>query len=134
MFKIEETQRPALRDAMLKRFKMSMTEHLREFAPPRCQAAGEDGLTAFVDQNVNVAISLGLEMRGPVRLWLETGLVLGAGFEDDPQYAALIPSYDPKEMPMPFAEELHRNVIAFLRSCFGKDLSLIHISEPTRPY
>jgi len=119
MLRMNATQVSELSQQALDKAKENFREHLIGFAPERSRAAGDDGLKRYIDAGVSAALTRGLWQRGPMRLWLETGVILGASFAADPQYARLIPEIDPREFPMPFAERLHRGVSDYLATCFG---------------
>lgn len=125
MLTLTSAQQSALRKDMLARFKARMGAHIRAFAEDRIAAAGDDGLRLFVDRRVDEAIAFGLRQRGPVRCWLELSVVLGAGFERDPQHAPLLPDIDAQQWPMPYAQRLHANASAYLRECFGADRAIL---------
>ena len=103
------------------RFAAELRANVAAFAPARAEAAAADGVAALVDRGLARTAALGLTQRGPRRFWIETMIVLGADFDRDPQYAALMPEIDPETFPMPYAEALHRAVAAFLGAVFGPE-------------
>lgn len=125
MLTITKSQDEAFRAREMRRFHEEMAAHVAAFAPERARVAGEEGVTAFVAAGVAAARGHGLVLRGPVRCWLEIGVVLGAGFDTDPQYRGLWPDLDPAQWPMPFAERLQANVMAFVEACMARDRSTL---------
>lgn len=125
MLTITKSQDEALRSREMRRFHAEMEAHVAAFAPERAQVAGEEGVAAFVAGGVAAARGHGLVMRGPVRCWLEIGVVLGAGFDADPQYRSLWPDLEPAQWPMPFAQRLQANVMEFVEACMGRDRSTL---------
>jgi len=67
-------------------FERSMVAHLREFSPPLTATLSETQLLDFVRFGISCAKQDGFTLQGPVRLYLETMLLLGSKFSDDPQY------------------------------------------------
>lgn len=125
MLVLSSAQRSVLRNDVLSRFKAEMCQHIRAFAEERIEAAGDDALRLFVDRRVDEAIALGVRQRGPVRSWLELSVILGARFDRDPQHTPLIPDIEAKDWPMPFAQRLHANALAYITACFGADRAIV---------
>lgn len=63
-----------------------MTAHLRSRIPRPCDRLEAPTLRSAVQQLVARAEGHGLVSQGGIRLYLELAAMLGAGFDDDPQY------------------------------------------------
>lgn len=87
MIVIKAAQFVALKEHARIEFLDEMTAHLTEFSPPTCKSLGSEKLRAVVQQGISRAERYGFTNRGPIRLFLELMFILGAGFDDDPQYS-----------------------------------------------
>lgn len=86
MLVIRPSQMKAFEDHALETFERSMITHLREFSPPLSATLSEDQLLNVVRLGIGNAQRDGFTLQGPVRMYLETMLLLGAEFSSDPQY------------------------------------------------
>lgn len=68
------------------RFAGEMIEHCREFSPRLCKTLSDEQLTVAIDRGFRAAAKYGFTQRGPVRLYIDMTIVLGSGFDTDPQY------------------------------------------------
>lgn len=125
MLHISASQISELSQSSLDAARAYFIKHLVVFAPERSRSAGPDALESYVDAGISDARARGLWQRGPMRLWLEAGVILGASFAADPQYARLMPSIDPLVYPMPFAERLYRGLSDYMNTCFGPGRSTL---------
>jgi hypothetical protein len=86
MLLIRREQLDVLRASALRTFEAEMLRHLAEFSPPLFKAAGEEQVLKAVRLGMQQAAGYGLDLRGPVRLYLELMLLFGSRFDTDPQY------------------------------------------------
>src|SRR5262249_1610883 len=68
------------------RFAGELIEHCRGFSPSLCKTLSNGQLAVAIDQGFRAAAKYGFTQRGPVRLYIDMMIVLGAGFDTDPQY------------------------------------------------
>jgi hypothetical protein len=86
MLVIRSEQTQAFETLALAAFERSMVAHLREFSPPLTATLDEPQLLSFVRFGIACARQDGFSLQGPVRLYLETMLLLGSKFSNDLQY------------------------------------------------
>jgi hypothetical protein len=86
MLVIRSEQMLVFEKMALAAFERSMVAHLREFSPPLTATLSEDELLNFVRFGISCAQQDGFTLQGPVGLYLETMLLLGSKFSEDPQY------------------------------------------------
>ena len=87
--KIRNEQMRVFEDASTPEFEDYMVGHLREFTPLHWESLGEPGIRGLIRQGVGLARKIGFTRRGPVRFYIETTILLGIAFENDPQYPSL---------------------------------------------
>lgn len=68
-------------------FEDEMVRHLADFAPALARIMTRPGMVQFVRLGVERGRAHGFTHRGPLRMYLETMLALGSGFDTDPQLA-----------------------------------------------
>jgi len=83
---LRSSQIVALEELALATFERRMVEHLREFSPPLTGRLPEEELTAFVRGGIERAEGYGFTLQGPAQLYLETMVLLGSEFTNDPMY------------------------------------------------
>jgi len=83
---IREAQIKELEVAALGSFVIELTEHCKEFSPDLCKTLDQDQLRRAVTQGVDRADIYGLNLRGPVRFYIDLMIVFGSDFDTDPQY------------------------------------------------
>jgi hypothetical protein len=83
---IRQNQIQSFQKAALQNFEDQMVAHTSEFAPRHALILGEAGLREVVQLGMLRARTHGFTLRGPVRLYIELILLLGAEFDSDPQY------------------------------------------------
>jgi len=66
-----------------------MVGHLKSFTPLHWESLGEPGMRRLIRAGIKGAAAQGFTRFGAVRFYLETVVLLGIGFDHDPQYAAL---------------------------------------------
>ena len=82
---IRDAQRKPLREAALRAYQSRMVEHLFGFSPQHCRGIGEAAVRKVVLVGMERATAYGFTQRGPVRFYLELMLLMGSGFDNDPQ-------------------------------------------------
>lgn len=97
---IRDEQRKPFRELALAAFEDRMFEHLFAFSPQHCRGIGAAAVHQVVGSGLATAARYGFTQRGPVRFYLELMLLLGSGFDTDPQ------------LPRPMAEILCAGGIA----------------------
>ena len=86
MLKIRTEQIEVLRQAMLGSFETEMVIHCHKLSPQLCKAIGEQQVYTAVHQLITQAQRYGFTHKGPIRLFVEMGLLFGSAFDTDPQY------------------------------------------------
>ena len=120
MLNLKSQQFDQFADGALAAYRRELLGHCEDFAPELWRVAKEAGLRQFILTTTDEAMALGLQQRGPMRLFVELSLCLGQGFRTDPQHQALWPEGDdPATMPMPFAQQLHDRAGRYLEACVG---------------
>lgn len=89
MLIIREEQMAAFRAAAIEMFEQRMVIHLERFGAPSLVGLDHRQLRTGVRSGVAQAKRGGFSLRGPVRLYLESMVILGHHFHDDPQYPAI---------------------------------------------
>lgn len=119
MVMIRSEQMKAFRERSGTSFQKEMAAHLFQFAPVPCQAAGRRQVEEAVRLGTEAARHHGLTSRGAVRLYLELQTLLGADFDDDPQYpwaAATLASMEVEK-----ADRLFEQSAAYLEKVNGPE-------------
>lgn len=119
MLRISGDQVDVFRSATLAKFEEQMMERCAELGPLRCAALGVAGLRAAVRATIRRAADHGFTFRGPVRLFVELSLLLGAGFDRDEMvpFAAQILAEDGSQTDR--ADELYAHAVAFIKEVSG---------------
>ena len=112
----------ALEHDALQRFVQEMVVHCQEFSPRLCKTVTVEELQAAVRQGLERAESHGFTQRGPTRLYLDLMIVLGGGFDTDPQFpwAQQILSSVASQNQMQRADALHARVGEYLARIDGE--------------
>lgn len=71
----------------VEQFVEEMADHCETFAPALCRTLDRETLRDAARRAMQRAKACGMTLRGPIRLILEMMILLGDGFQDDPQYA-----------------------------------------------
>ncbi len=123
MLIIRREQMEVFRAAALRGFEDEMVTHLAEFSPALSKVAGEQQMRKAVRLGMERAGAYGLDLRGPVRLYLELMLLFGSAFDTDPQYpwAAEILNDRDTGPQMQRAERLHAATLEYRRKVAGPD-------------
>lgn len=123
MLQISAEQMDAMRAVSLQAFTEEMMWHLPGFSPELAQTLTEPQLRKAVNFGIERALGYGLSNRGPVRLYLESMLLFGSHFENDPQYPwaarALKDTAHPLQMDR--AKRLYAEVMAYRQQVAGPD-------------
>jgi hypothetical protein len=85
MLIIRKEQMQVFEQAAVKSFESRMVEHLKKEFPKHSEAMGEGALQKVVRRGRERAAKYGLAGERSVRLYLELMLMLGSGFDEDPQ-------------------------------------------------
>jgi hypothetical protein len=120
---IRNAQIEALGQAGLRGFENEMVAHLSEFSPPLAEAAGEEQLRQAIRLGIARAAGHGLNLRGPVRLYLELMLLFGSFFDTDPQYpwAAAILQNPDVQPQMQRADQLFQKILEYRQTVAGPE-------------
>lgn len=86
MLVIRKEQIEALEKDASKHFVSHLCSHCEEFSPHLCKTLKKDELRNAVEYGVERAKEYGFDLRGPVRYFVDLMIVLGSGFDTDPQY------------------------------------------------
>lgn len=86
MLSFDEGQVAALREVPRGLMPARLAAHAREIAPAHCATLEPDALRAAVAAAVARGRGCGFERAGALRLFVELSLLLGSGFDADPQY------------------------------------------------
>jgi hypothetical protein len=122
MLILREAQIAAFRRGALDGYVTELVDHCLEFSPHLCKTLRAAELRAAVEQGVERAGAHGFDMRGPIRYFVDLMIVLGGGFDTDPQYgwAAEILARKGTLGQMERAEALHARVSDHLARVDGE--------------
>lgn len=96
-----------------------LAQHLRSFAPAHVAAVPPAGLQELVHRCVHACRTLGWHQRGPMELYAEMTVLLGASFATDPMAAWAAPLLVEGDKPMAAADELAARSQAYYRAVVG---------------
>ena len=121
---IREAQRKPLRELALRAFESRMVEHLFGFSPQHCRGIGEAAVRDVVRRGIERAARYAFTQRGPVRFYLELMLLMGSGFDTDPQLpramAEILRSGGVADQ-LARADRLHGELQQHMRTVLGPD-------------
>ena len=83
---IREAQIKALEDAAAHNFVGELSEHCKEFSPHLTKTLDDKQLNEAVEEGIKRAGNHKLDLRGPVRFYVDLMIVFGSGFDSDPQF------------------------------------------------
>jgi hypothetical protein len=110
-----------LEEVGARRFEDEMVAHLKIFAPPHCEAIGDDGVRQVIRVGIENCKPYGFSMQGPVRFFIELMFMFGSYFDTDIQHAwaseALMDPLVPHEMFR--ADALHHKMTDYLSAVSG---------------
>lgn len=96
-----------------------LAQHLRAFAPAHMAAVPQAGLQELVRSNLLACRAIGWHQRGPMELYAEMTVLLGASFATDPMVAWVAPLLVKSANPMAAADELAARSQAHYRAVVG---------------
>ena len=118
---IRKAQIKAFEKVAVESYVVELAAHCREFSPHLCKTLSYEELHTAMRQGIERAEAHGFTRRGPVRLYVDLMIVLGGGFDSDPQYAwvreILGANGDLSEMER--AEALHARTATYLAKVDG---------------
>jgi hypothetical protein len=123
---IRKDQFKSLNDAATAVFVDDMVHHLRGYAPVQSATLGSEGLLRYVRFGLMRASRYSWNLRGTVRFYLELMLMLGAGFDTDPQYPWIhkILHNSTASDQMIRACRLHEHLVQFAHAVLGQENQL----------
>lgn len=86
MLTIDSETIQTLRDAAVRRYEQDLVAHVRTFFPNHYRLAGTDGVASLAQLAITRARSCGITSERGVCLFLNTMLLLGSFFNQDPQF------------------------------------------------
>jgi hypothetical protein len=106
-----------------KSFEESMLEHVREYFPKIVEVAGEEKILVFNRRSHERAKEYGFATRHEVYLFIDFMVMLGSGFDADPQLPWAADILQDESIPDPTAriDQLYDTVIRYLDQVVGKD-------------
>lgn len=123
MLTLRQEQIDAFKPRTTAQFEDDMLAHLKNFAPKRCQALGEQVVREVIRAGTNRAKKYGFVLRGPVRFYIELTFMFGGYFDTDPQCpwaAAVLKEPKPTEQ-MARADRLHKEMNKYMQAVFGPE-------------
>lgn len=121
MLIIRDAQIKALEQIAVDNYVIELATHCRAFSPHLCKTLRDEQLRVALRQGVLSAEAYGFTQRGPVRFYIDMMILLGSGFDSDPQYpwAAEILARKDYLSQMDRAEALHARTRAYLAQVDG---------------
>ena len=110
-----------LNQAAERRFRQEMLEHSKAFAPELCDVIGDRQVQAANAAALERARGYGFSNCGPLRLFIELTLLLGSGFDTDPQYATIAAPLICEGDEMERAEQIHLRYLSYYHQVTGVD-------------
>lgn len=86
MFVIQHTQVAAFREAALLKFEGEMVVHIKKYFPSHFAMIGDNGIRDTIKNGYRNAKTYGFTSRRNVCQYLNTMILLGSNFDNDPQY------------------------------------------------
>jgi hypothetical protein len=117
---IRKTQIAAFERVAIENYVVELAEHCRQYSPYLCRTLREEELNAAIREGIDRAEDQGFTQRGPVRLYVDLMIVLGSGFDSDPQYpwaGEILRTREGSQMER--AEALHTRTVAYLGKVDG---------------
>lgn len=114
---IRSAQIRAFEQSSREDFEAEMALHCKEYLSPLGKTIGDEQLRSAIQRAITEAEGHGFTHRGPARLYVDLTLLLGSGFDSDPQYpwaAALLASDELVEQ-VHRAEALHEKACEYLQ-------------------
>lgn len=122
MFTIRAEQIRAYDAILADGFALELVGHVREFAPRQFEIMGSEATGQLTRMGVETAARHGFTLRGPVRFHVEMMLMLGSGYDTDPQYAQLLaPFLDPASGgQLERAKKIHQRLLDYVAQVSGR--------------
>jgi hypothetical protein len=122
MLIVRQAQMKALEQASLDAWLIQLAQHCRDFSPYLSKTLRDAELHAALLEGVQDAEREGFTQRGPVRLYIDTMMILGTGFASDPQYPWIsqLLSAQRDESEMDRAMVLHSKLAEYLTFVDGE--------------
>jgi hypothetical protein len=121
MLMIRHEQMNALGHDLLLRFEAEMVRHGEVFSPRLSEVIGKEQLRLAVASAIRRAGEYGFTQRGPVRLFIELGMLCGSAFDTDPQHRLLGDVLRAPGGQMSRAERMHGIFVEYLDTVCGAD-------------
>ncbi|GGE19724.1 hypothetical protein GCM10011360_05600 [Primorskyibacter flagellatus] len=116
----DERMETVLRDTMRRRFAAELSAHCEEVFPDRLKAIPEEARTEVFLQVMAQGRRYGLTQRGPLVVWAEASLLLGALAIDDHAVRPLLDrGLGLTGDQMTRATALNRDLVAYAEACLG---------------
>ncbi len=127
MLKIRNAQIAAFERADAPHFEPRTIQHLKEAFPKHCGFLGEDGLRTVIRYGIKQASAYGLTNQSGVGLFIDLMLLLGRGFDTDPQlrWAAEVLNDETRADQKEKAEHLFEKATAYLDQVSGPNNEFI---------
>lgn len=108
------------------RFEEAAWKHLQEFVPRHCAAAGKEVATTAIRAAMKKAQQYGLAQERPVLQFIDLSFILGAGFDEDPQFPWIRPALSGSdETAMARMDELYEKALLYSDSIAGPQGELV---------
>jgi hypothetical protein len=121
MLVIRRAQMEAFGVVAQQAFEARMVGHLAAFSPPLFRTLGEQQMRAAVRLGIRRAAAHGLDLQGPVRLYLEMTLLFGSRFDTDPQYPWAATALAGADDQMQRATRLYEQMIDYREAVAGPE-------------
>lgn len=120
---IRKQQMQVFEETRLPQFEDYMVEHLKDFSPLFSESLGNAGMRSVIQAGMKRAAMHGFTFWGPVRLYIETTILLGIDFATDPQYPWATEILGNIRIPdqTQRAGQLYEELTAFLDAVRGPD-------------
>jgi hypothetical protein len=86
MLLIRKEQIDVFKEISIKNFEKTLVQHVQSVAPEIANIAGESNVRRIVQVGMQQAFNYGFSYQGTVRFYIDLMLLLGYGFDDDPQF------------------------------------------------
>lgn len=110
-----------LKDCSVERFDNEVIQHINVTFPFLLNIFNEGLLRKYVKQGISQAKSAGITQRGPVRLYIDTMLILGSQFEHNPLWSDFIYNRGNKESQIEKSMNVYSALQRYNSSVNGKE-------------
>jgi hypothetical protein len=120
---IRKAQMEAFEQAAVEGFEDRMFDHLRRFFPRHCEASGEASIRRLTQEGIGQAERYGLTSQREVCLYISLMIMLGSGFDADPQLPWAAPILKDKSATPPgaTATALYTKAMSYLDGVEGEN-------------